>query len=274
MWVSGWAGHLDGTRAADHLDTSTSPPTMRGSGEGRLSLLYFFENRTVELQESSTVQEDNTGIPPAQPIAQAPGAATPPVHAATTFASFVPSAEQGAGVAAAAATVGLLYYLWPLAKGALGLFSRLKQPEVLSHPSRQQLLQLIESQPGIHFKEMARRTGLPNGSLVHHLETLRRSGQVVARPSGGYTLYFLGAHVPAGSAEAASALKADGARKILDVVRSQPGLSSADVAARTGLQPSTVTYHVQRLQSAGLLMGLRDGRAVRLHPVEAVSVAA
>jgi predicted transcriptional regulator len=90
----------------------------------------------------------------------------------------------------------------------------------------------------------------------------------VARPAGGYTLYFLGAHVPAGSAESASALKADGARKILDAVRQQPGLSSVDVAARCGLQPSTVTYHVQRLQAAGLLTGLRDGRAVRLHPTE------
>jgi DNA-binding IclR family transcriptional regulator len=80
--------------------------------------------------------------------------------------------------------------------------------------------------------------------------------------------------VPAGSAEAASAVKADGARKILEVVRSQPGLSSADVASRTGLQPSTVTYHVQRLQAAGLLTGLRDGRAVRLHPVESGVTAA
>src|SRR5205085_1546619 len=123
------------------------------------------------------------------------------VHPAATLSAWVPTPEQAAGVGAAAVAVGLLYYLWPLAKGGLGLFSRLKQPEVLGHPARQQILQLVEAQPGIHFKEMARRTGMPNGSLVHHLETLRRGGQVVARPAGGYTLYFLGAHVPAGSAE-------------------------------------------------------------------------
>ncbi|MEA3144496.1 MAG: hypothetical protein QOG31_1820 [Thermoplasmata archaeon] len=273
VWVNSWAGHIDATAGATQVDQSTVPPTLRTSGDGHSSLLLFFNNATQALVEGSRVADSRTGVSPAPPLGSGGVGAAPEVHAAVPLSSWVPTAGQAAGVGVAAVAVGLLYYLWPLAKGGLGLFSRLKEPEVLGHPARQQLLQLIEAEPGIHFKEMARRTGLPNGSLVHHLETLRRGGQVVARPAGGYTLYFLGAHVPAGSAETASALKADGARKILDAVRQQPGLSSADVAARCGLQPSTVTYHVQRLQAAGLLTGLRDGRAVRLHPVEAATAA-
>lgn len=269
VWVSSWAGHADASAGAQQLDQSTTPPTVRASGDAHTSLLYVFDNRTQSLSETYLVADQRTGVAQAPELTPATAGSAPAARPAATLTAWVPTPEQAAGVGAAAVAVGLLYYLWPLAKGGLGLFSRLRQPEVLNHPARQQLLQLIEAEPGIHFKEMARRTGLPNGSLVHHLETLRRNGQVVARPSGGYTLYFLGAHVPAGSAEAASALKADGARRILDLVRQQPGLSSADVAARCGLQPSTVTYHVQRLQAAGLLTGLRDGRAVRLHPVDA-----
>jgi predicted transcriptional regulator len=274
IWVRAWAGHADASAGKDELNQTTVPPTLRATGEAHVSALSFFNNRTFALVESAKVADSRTGVAPAPDLV--PGSVPPAtqVRPAATLASWVPTPEQAAGVGAAAVAVGLLYYLWPLAKGALGLFSRLKEPEVLGHPARQQLLQLIEAQPGIHFKEMARRTGLPNGSLVHHLETLRRGGQVVARPAGGYTLYFLGAHVPAGSAESASALKADGARKILDLVRQQPGLSSADVAARCGLQPSTVTYHVQRLQAAGLLQGLRDGRSVRLHPTDSAATAA
>jgi DNA-binding transcriptional ArsR family regulator len=274
VWVNTWAGHGDAAATPPEVDRSTTPPTLRGSGAAHASLLSFFDNRTQALIEANLVDSQRTGVNPAPPLT--PESADKPLsaHPASTLGAWVPTPEQAAGVGAAAVAVGLFYYLWPLAKGGLGLFSRLKQPEVVGHPARQQLLQLIEAEPGIHFKEMARRTGLPNGSLVHHLETLRRGGQVVARPSGGYTLYFLGSSIPAGSAETASALKADGARKILDLVRQQPGLSSADVAARCGLQPSTVTYHVQRLQAAGLLTGLRDGRAVRLHPVDSGTSAA
>ncbi|MFO1534448.1 MAG: winged helix-turn-helix transcriptional regulator [Thermoplasmatota archaeon] len=274
VWVSTWAGHADASAGQSEVDQSSTPPTLRASGDAHASLLHVFDNRTQALTEAYLTEDQRTGVAPAPALTPSSVPASSGVRPAATLTAWVPTPEQAAGVGAAAVAVGLLYYLWPLAKGGLGLFSRLKQPEVLAHPARQQLLQLIEAQPGIHFKEMARRTGLPNGSLVHHLETLRRGGQVVARPAGGYTLYFLGAHVPAGSAEAASALKADGARRILELVRQQPGLSSADVAARCGLQPSTVTYHVQRLQAAGLLTGLRDGRAVRLHPVDAAATAA
>lgn len=271
VWVTAWAGHQDASAGGNELDRSTTPPTLRATSNTNASLLQVSGNRTQALVESWQVADQRAGIPPAPPVTPATAAGSPAPGRSAPLA-WAPTPAQAAGVGAVAAAVGLLYYLWPLAKGGLGLFSRLREPEVVAHPARRQLLQLIEAEPGIHFKEMARRTGLPNGSLVHHLETLRRGGQVVARPSGGYTLYFLGPRVPAGSAEAASALKADGARRILELVRQQPGLSSADVAARCGLQPSTVSYHVQRLQAAGLLAGLRDGRALRLLPTEAPAI--
>jgi DNA-binding transcriptional ArsR family regulator len=43
-------------------------------------------------------------------------------------------------------------------------------------------------------------------------------------------------------------------------------MSNLELAQATGLQPSTVNYHVQRLAQAGLVAALRDGRNVRLHP--------
>jgi DNA-binding transcriptional ArsR family regulator len=271
VWTSVEAGHKDAVARPTRMDTAATPPELRQSAQERISLLSVFGNRTQAITEQDLDSDSRTGLETTSPL---PPPTTPAgtVPVPSGAAAWIPTPEQAVGVGAAAAAVGLLYYLWPLAKGGtLGLFSRLKEPEVLGHPARAQILQLIEAEPGIHFKQMARRTGLPNGSLVHHLETLRRSGAVVARPAGGYTLYFLGSRVPAGSAEAASVLKADGARRILELVRGEPGLSSAEVASRCGLQPSTVTYHVQRLQAAGLLTGLRDGRSVRLHPAESAA---
>ena len=100
---------------------------------------------------------------------------------------------------------------------------------------------------------------------MHHLRVLERNGRILARRSMGYTCYF-----PAGArpAVAAAAAKADGARAVLEALRAQPGLSGQEIAARTGLQPSTVSYHAQRLGDAGLLRPMRDGRAVRYHPVD------
>ena len=172
--------------------------------------------------------------------------------------------QQAAGAGLAALLAGILYWLWPALKGGLlGLFSRLREPELLESPQRRRIMDLVEAQPGIHFKELLRQSGIPNGSLVHHVGQLQKAGLLVAKPSNGYTCYF-----PRGPADAerAAILKADGARQVLAAVQASPGLSGLEVAHLTGLQPSTVNYHAKRLADAGLLSPVRDGRAVRLHP--------
>lgn len=181
------------------------------------------------------------------------------------LAAFLPSPEQGAAITIVSGLAGLLYWLWPTLKGgAAGLFSRVTGPRLLEHPARARLHALVEAEPGIHFQDLVRKSGLANGTAVHHLQKLGESGLVAARPLGRYTCYFPGASVDRASLAAAPVTRAEGARRILAEVAANPGLSGLEVATRLGLQPSTVAYHVKRLQEAGLVAAQRDGRAVRL----------
>ncbi len=179
---------------------------------------------------------------------------------------FVPwSGPQAIGVSLLAVMIAATYWLWPAIKsgGALGLFSRLRPDRLLDHPQRARILSAVEASPGVHFSELSRRTGIPNGSLHHHLRLLLKAGRLDGRSGQGYTCYF-----PAGFGIArqrgAAASKADGAQRILAQVRATPGLSLLQVAKHCGLRPSTVSHHVQRLTAAGLLDAVRDGREVRL----------
>jgi predicted transcriptional regulator len=147
--------------------------------------------------------------------------------------------------------------------GVVGLFSRVQGSRLLDHPQRSRLVDLVNAEPGIHFQELQRRTAIANGTLVHHLRKLESGGHVVAHKSGRYTCYFPRAASPE-SRMAAGVTKADGAKAVLSTIQANPGLTMQDVAARCGLQPSTVTYHVQRLHSAGLVSMERDGKFQRL----------
>jgi DNA-binding MarR family transcriptional regulator len=56
---------------------------------------------------------------------------------------------------------------------------------------------------------------------------------------------------------------------LLLMVLATPGLRQADLAARLGVEPPTVTRMVKRLERSGLLERRRDpddARAVRIHP--------
>jgi len=208
----------------------------------------------------------HTQVGPHSAAAPSRAVVTSMAKAETLQHGWLPNAAQAAGISLLGLLAGAIYWAWPAAKaGAIGLFSRVRTPQLLDNPQRARLMTMVEADPGVHFQELGRRSGLPNGTLVHHLRKLTHGGLVVARASGGYTCYF-----PHGAGRlqiaAAPAMKSDGARAILAAVVAQPGLTSQEVALRCNLQASTVTYHVKRLMDGGLVTASRDGRFVRLHP--------
>lgn len=175
---------------------------------------------------------------------------------------FSPAVVAGAGIFGV--LMGALYAVWPALKaGPLALFSRLKKPELLEHPTRQAIHDMVTARPGIHFKEMQRTLELAPGTLRHHVRHLVNQEILKERPLGGYTCYFL--H-DVGRQEVATlgVVKSDGARAVLEQIRAQPGITGKQVAAATGLSSGTVAYHVKRLQETGAVNAERDGRMVRL----------
>ncbi|HET6399159.1 MAG TPA: winged helix-turn-helix transcriptional regulator, partial [Candidatus Thermoplasmatota archaeon] len=253
---------------AFRYEPQAMPPAVRQSYT--LSDLGLRDGQATWLYEVGFDVRSGPGVEPLQPAAEPSRA--PPLLALFPAWPGTPLAVAGSGILAVASAA--LAYLWPsLKSGAGGFFSRLLPERVAEHPARRSILQCVEAQPGIHFSEIARRTGLPNGVLVHHIQHLSRHGHLRSRRSGHYTLYFAGrpgapSPVLGPAAAAAGATKAEGARAVLEAVRARPGLSGQEIARLTGLQPSTVSYHATRLARAGLLCAEREGRAVRFRPLE------
>lgn len=172
-----------------------------------------------------------------------------------------PTPTQAAGAGAIGLLAGALYLLWPVLKaGPLALFSRIEGPQLLDHPVRLRLSQLVAANPGIHFKELRRQSGLANGVLVHHLDKLTKSGLVSAKDAGRYRCYFP-PNTGVVNGLAIAAVKADGAQKVLAALRGGSGLGVQALAASTGLGRSTVQYHLQKLAEAGLVRSVGDGHA-------------
>lgn len=197
-----------------------------------------------------------TQPPPVTPAVAVPLWVLPDAPAATTGISFL------------ALLVGALYYFWPALKGVLGfgLFSRIADDKVLDHPTRRRIHEAIEAEPGIHFQALARQVEVGRGTLEHHLRKLTDAELVTVRRAPGYTCYFPKGKVDRHFLDAAPALRSDGSRAVLQAVAAKPGTSSRDLAAHLGIAPSTVSYHLKRLETAGLVTpGEKAG--VRITPL-------
>jgi DNA-binding transcriptional ArsR family regulator len=239
---------------------------------------YAFGELTMTLDGEALLFIDSEMTQAVSPVA---AASASPASAADEEPADAPAAldlriagvlpaPQAAGVGLLAIASGVLYWLWPALKsgGFLGLFSRLRTDRLLEHPQRARLADLVAAEPGIHFQELGRRSGLANGTLTHHLQKLVDGGHVVAHKSGRYTCYFPRAASP-GQRAAAGTTKSEGARAILAAIQARPGATMQEIALSCGLQASTVTYHVQRLSDAGLVTANRDGKYQRLVAVAA-----
>lgn len=176
------------------------------------------------------------------------------------------SGAQAAGVGAAALLLALLYWLSPLAKsGALGLFSRIRDDDLLEHPNRALLLQVIQSSPGIHYQELRRRSGMAKGVLQHHLEKLEAGGLVQCKRAAGYACYF-----PAGTDRrvllGAGVLNSAASRRVFALVCQTPGISTPILTAEAGIAHATLHHHLARLTQAGLIGSALLGRTRTFMP--------
>lgn len=135
-------------------------------------------------------------------------------------------------------------------------------------PARDALLALVAADPGIHYMELVRRSGLGNGTVQHHLRALLESGEVVRVRTAGHACFFPDATGDPAVVAVRTAVRSPVARQVIDLLQAGPRSLSA-LAAAAQLPVSTVHYHVGKLTRAGALAPQRVGgrRAIALTPL-------
>ncbi|HUR25146.1 MAG TPA: winged helix-turn-helix transcriptional regulator [Candidatus Thermoplasmatota archaeon] len=151
--------------------------------------------------------------------------------------------------------------LWAL-RPALGLFSRIEDGDLASHPLRRQALDYISANPGATLQDVRRSLGVAWGTAVYHLGRLERAGKVAVRHVGGRR-----GHWPLGQAPAADALAPTG-QALVTLVRERPGLSQLELARLAGIGAPAACKQLRRLVQAGAVLGERAGRTVLYRPAE------
>ncbi len=174
----------------------------------------------------------------------------------------------GVGLVAAVGTA----WAWPAIKfGAaryllVPLYARIHREEVLEHPVRDDILSTVSQEPGISASELGRRTQCGWGTLVYHLSVLEREKMVWSAREGRHRRYFAQGGVNYSDRDAIGLLRNTSSRRLADAVRASPGIIQKDLSRILDLSPSTVAWHVERLEGAGLVLKEADGRQVRYYP--------
>lgn len=126
------------------------------------------------------------------------------------------------------------------------------------------LRQLIEENPGVQFRQLMRLSGLKNGVMSHYLAKLERGGAVKA-VRGPRQARFFPPGVTDEEAAVIRALRKETPRSLLLALAERDGSDFAWLVRRAKKSPSTVSLHLSRLVSAGLVEARASKPRKRYH---------
>jgi DNA-binding transcriptional ArsR family regulator len=131
----------------------------------------------------------------------------------------------------------------------LPLYARLRKEKIMiDNLRRGALLQIIIENPGIRFRELSRRSRIPDGPLAHHLRVLSFHGFVSKRSTKREVRFY-----PEGKNPIAEEPYDEIREKIIREIRSRPGITHSQLAKAVGLQWATLLYHLDLMHEEGLL---------------------
>jgi DNA-binding transcriptional ArsR family regulator len=199
--------------------------------------------------------------------------------AARVETAAVAAFAQSPTVLLAAAAAGLslvaLYAAWRALKwtglfALVPLYSHITDDEILDDPNRAAIYRLIQREAGISTKDVAEQLHLAWGTVTHHLGKLEKRRFVVSKKYGKYRRYFANGEGGTERKDQVAVLRLDRTGDVAALIRASPGLTQKAVSAALGVSSSTILWHVKRLESAGLITKVRDGKLVRYYPGEAL----
>ena len=117
---------------------------------------------------------------------------------------------------------------------------------------RESIFEEIQRTPGTHFNELVRRLGLGPGQVQYHLRLLDSSDRILQESLWGRTHYFP-IEVPLEDRRAIAVLRRETANAIISLLVEADNPRPIEVTERLGIARSTLEYHLDRLETVGLI---------------------
>lgn len=135
---------------------------------------------------------------------------------------------------------------------------------------RSLLQALVDGDPGIHILRAAHVLGMNWNTCYHHVRRMAAEGTIVVAKVRGRLCLFDRRGGAVAPAIANVLLRDPRTASVVRLLMATPGMNQQAMAEALGIAPSAVHRHLRRLQAAGLVQRVRDGRAVLNLPTPAL----
>ena len=135
---------------------------------------------------------------------------------------------------------------------------------VLDLEARRRIVRFVQESPGLHMRELAARLQMPVSTLEYHCYQLVKHGQLVTRESAGFKAFYPGEGMDRRDKDILYLVRHDAPRKVCSHLLLHPGATPKELREMLGVTGPTLTFHLNKLRSAGILREEPEGRTKRL----------
>jgi len=187
------------------------------------------------------------------------------------YAGMTAGATAAAAGGAQFGVWALVHKFFPLGLPLLGLFSRIDKDELLEHERRARIYELIKQNPGIHLSEIARELEYAWGTTLHHLRKLRADHLILFKDVGHHKSFFInGSGLSEIQMQAMSLIKNGTLAHLAQYLELHPRVSLKELSEALNISPPLAAFHIRKLEKAGFVSKVRDGKSVRLSTTQAL----
>lgn len=138
--------------------------------------------------------------------------------------------------------------------------SDVRRTRALELEIRQNLYSLISTCPGLHFREIQRRTEVSTGQLTYHLDCLVKAGLLRTSSDGEYLRYYAYPEMADEERRILEIVHRESPRHILLCLLENDACSNEQLTERLHLSPSTVSWHIKKLVDENIVKKRVAGR--------------
>jgi predicted transcriptional regulator len=120
--------------------------------------------------------------------------------------------------------------------------------------NQSKLVQYINENPGIRYRELLRLTSLANGVLTYHLSVLEKSHQIkVDRNKNSKITRYYPINIPSEESEILGCIRGNVIRQIILSILEHDLCTFDEIVEHTKKAPSTISWYLKRLKAAAII---------------------
>lgn len=146
-------------------------------------------------------------------------------------------------------------------------------PDPLDLANRKRIYECIRGSPGLHFREIQRRTALPIGVLEYHLNYLVQKELITLERQENFSRYYPGGQLNKEKQKILSVLRQEIPRGIVLYLLRNPGATHTELLRSFTISGGTLSYHMKKLTSKGVVSAEKRGRESFLRVMDPEKVA-